>query len=74
MDQPEQDVLGTDVVVIEKPRLFLGKDDHPAGPVCESFEHLGHASSGLRPTLTSGLLSDYVDYTEGDVIFPLSNY
>jgi hypothetical protein len=32
-------VLGADVVVVEQAGLFLGQDDHPAGPVGESFEH-----------------------------------
>ena len=38
--QAEQDVLGADVVVLERPRLFLGEDDDLAGPLCESLEHL----------------------------------
>jgi hypothetical protein len=40
VDEAEQDVLGTDVVVVEQARLFLGQHDHPTGPVGESFEHL----------------------------------
>ena len=39
VDQSEQDVLGSDVVVVEHPRFFLGEDDDPARAVCESFEH-----------------------------------
>ena len=38
VDEPEQDVLGADVVVVEEPRLFLGQDDDPASPVGEAFE------------------------------------
>ena len=38
VDQPEQDVLGADVVVVEQPRFLLGEDDDAAGPVGESFE------------------------------------
>jgi hypothetical protein len=30
VDQPEQDVLGADVVVVEHPRLFLREDHRPA--------------------------------------------
>ena len=30
VDQPEQDVLGADVVVVEHPRLFLREDDDPS--------------------------------------------
>ncbi len=37
--QSEQDVLGADVVVLERPRLFLGENDDLAGPFCESLEH-----------------------------------
>src|SRR3954449_9543520 len=40
VDQAQEDVLGADVVVVEHPGLFLGQDDHPAGSVCEPFEHL----------------------------------
>ena len=39
VDQPEQDVLGPDVVVVEAAGLLLGEDDDPAGPVGEPFEH-----------------------------------
>ncbi len=39
VDQPEQDVLGADVVVVEAPCLFLGEHDDAAGAVCEPFEH-----------------------------------
>ena len=37
--QPEQDVLGADVVVLERPRLLLRENDHLAGPFCKSLEH-----------------------------------
>ena len=37
--EAEQDVLGADVVVLERPRLFLRQDDHLAGSLCESLEH-----------------------------------
>jgi hypothetical protein len=43
-EKSEQDVLGADVVVLEGPGLLLGKDDDLAGPLCESFEHLGSCS------------------------------
>ena len=53
MDQPEQDVLGADVIVVEEPRFFLCEDDHPAGPIGEPFEQLGpsfvSASPGSAP-------------------------
>ena len=38
--QPEQDVLRADVVVLERPRLFLRENDHLTGPLCKSLEHL----------------------------------
>ena len=37
--QAEQDVLGADVVVLERPRLLLRENDHLPGPFCESLEH-----------------------------------
>ena len=36
--QAEQDVLGADVVVLERARLLLGEDDDLAGSLCESLE------------------------------------
>src|SRR5690606_28101647 len=38
VDQPEQDVLGADVVVVEHPRFFLREDDHAASTVREPLE------------------------------------
>ena len=46
--QPEQDVLGADVVVLQRPRLVLCEDDDLAGPFSESLEHLD-LSSLRRP-------------------------
>src|SRR5215213_139280 len=37
-EQPEQDVLGADVVVLERARLFLRQDDDLTGSLCESLE------------------------------------
>ncbi len=39
-DQTEQEMLGSDVVLIKQPRLFLGVHDNPAGLLGEAFEHL----------------------------------
>ena len=39
-DEPEQDVLGPDVVVVQQARLFLGEDHDPASSVGEALEHL----------------------------------
>src|SRR5918994_1919559 len=39
--QAEQDVLGPDVVVLQRPRFLLGEDDHLTGSLCESLEHGG---------------------------------
>ena len=36
--QPQQDVLGADVVVVQQAGFFLRKHDHPPGPVGEPFE------------------------------------
>ena len=53
--QSEEDVLGADVVVLERPRLLLRENDHLPGPFCESLEHgvipscWDGASSASRP-------------------------
>jgi hypothetical protein len=39
VDQAKQDVLRTDVVVVEHPGLFLGQDDNPTRPVGKPLEH-----------------------------------
>ena len=51
VDEAEEDVLGTDVVVVEQARFFLRKNDHSAGPVGETFKHAETASrqSDLTP-------------------------
>ena len=52
--QPEKDVLGTDVVVLERPRLLLRENDHLPGPFCESLEH------GVIPSCEDGASKSYV--------------
>ena len=39
VNQPEQDVLCADVVVVEQLRLFLGENYYATGFVCEFFKH-----------------------------------
>ncbi len=52
--QPEQDVLRADVVVLERPRLVLGENDHLSCPLGESLEQRLRPSFPLirfrRPT------------------------
>jgi hypothetical protein len=38
--QPEQDVLGADVVVLQRARLVLCQDNDLPGPLGEALEHL----------------------------------
>ncbi len=38
-DEPEQDVLGPDVLVVEALGLLVGQGHHFAGTVCEALEH-----------------------------------
>src|SRR5262249_59280197 len=45
-EQAEQDVLGADVVVLERASLFLGQDDYLSGSLCESLEQIGLFTSG----------------------------
>ncbi len=54
VDQTEQDVLGTDVVVVEQARFFLRQDDHSAGSVGEAFEHLTASLGGVVSRLVRG--------------------
>src|SRR5579875_2360694 len=48
VDQPEQDVLGADVVVVEHPGLFLCQDHNPPRPVGNPLEHLLAPSQSSR--------------------------
>src|SRR5207302_11471666 len=40
VDEAQQDVLGTDEVVVEQARFLLSEDEHSSGSVCEAFEQL----------------------------------
>ena len=50
--QAEQDVLRTDVVVLQRPSFVLGEDDDLSSPLSESLEHsvtsLPHAIGGVN--------------------------
>jgi hypothetical protein len=39
VEQPEQDVFGTNEVVVEQPGLFVGQHQNLTGSVGETFEH-----------------------------------
>ncbi len=47
-EQPEQDVLGADVVVLERPGLVLCKNDDLASPFSEAFEQIPRLLSSVR--------------------------
>ena len=49
-EKPEQDVLGADVVVLERPGLVLCEDDYLARSLCESFEQEVNRSLNGRTT------------------------
>jgi hypothetical protein len=55
VDEPQQDVLGADVVVVQHPRFLLREHHHPSGPICEPFEHR-QSSLTCRPFPTAGHL------------------
>jgi hypothetical protein len=58
-------VLGADVVVLERPCLFLGEDDDLAGPLGEPLKHahmIPLAAAGSAPS-TTGLLPRRVRWT-----------
>ena len=48
VDQTKQNVLGSDVVVVEQLRLFLGEHDYPASLVGEFLEQAGTSKSVLK--------------------------
>ncbi len=47
MNEAEQDVFRTDVVVVEQLGLVLSQDNDPAGPVSKPFEHSSSLLQGL---------------------------
>ena len=53
VDEAEEEVLGADVVVVERPRFVLSQDDDAAGAVGKAFEHrwflLGTCGRSVRP-------------------------
>ena len=44
-EQPQEDVLGPDEVVVEVLGFLLGQNERPAGPVGKAFEHTLSRSS-----------------------------
>ena len=60
VDEAEEEVLGADVIVVERARLVLGQDDDAAGAVGEAFEHrwfllLGTCESVGAPASAIGI-------------------
>jgi hypothetical protein len=45
-DQPEQDVLGADVLVVEALGFLIGQRHDFAGPIRETFKHVHLLSAG----------------------------
>ena len=43
VDQAEQNVLGTDVVVVQHSGFFLSKHNYPSRPVGKPLEHRSHS-------------------------------
>jgi hypothetical protein len=61
--QAKQDVLGPDVVVLERPRLVLGENDDLPGPLGESLEQL------LRPSFPQILRSSTPVPSSGSKVY-----
>src|SRR5207248_1152401 len=60
-DQPEEDVLGADVVVVEHPRFFLRENHDAPGAIRESLEHLTRPPGrGPLPLLAARGSQDHV--------------
>ena len=57
VDQPQQDVLGADVVVVEHPGFFLSQDDYPPRAVGESLEHVAPHRAVGQEVRAAGSLS-----------------
>ena len=62
-EQAEQDVLGADVVVLQRACLVLGENDDLPGPLCEALEHvastlLSHRFRSRRVSTGSGVEAD----------------
>jgi hypothetical protein len=53
VDQPQQNVLGAQVVVVEHARLFLRQDHNPPRPIGKPLKHLNHRSSAAVMHRTS---------------------
>jgi hypothetical protein len=49
VNEAEQDVLGTDVVVAEHPGLFLSQDNNPPRPIGKPREHWPASDPGSGP-------------------------
>jgi 3-methylfumaryl-CoA hydratase len=60
-DEAEQDVLGTDVIVMERPGFFFCQDDGPSRPVGKPLKHPARRPS--RPPLDLG--SRYIAFLSG---------
>ena len=57
-EETEQQVLGSDVVVVEVPRLLLREDDDPSRPVGEELEHRPQPSAGPVFALPCGEIDE----------------
>ncbi|MDU7515490.1 MAG: hypothetical protein E7K48_00420 [Varibaculum cambriense] len=38
-NQPQQDMFGADIVMLQAARLILRQHHYPARPICKAFEH-----------------------------------
>ena len=54
VDQPEEDVLGADVVVVEETSFFLSKDHDSSCPVREPLKHVFSPQKNLWRSIHSG--------------------
>ena len=59
--QPKQNVLGTDVIVVEEPSLFLREDYNSPCPISKPFKHVVSIpktdlapSAGASPSIARG--------------------
>jgi hypothetical protein len=65
VDQPQQQVLGADVVVIEEPSLLLGEDHDAPRPVGEALKHRLVTSSPRSRFWTATTPASIADPAQG---------
>ena len=62
VDEPEQDVLGADVAVVQQPSFLLREHHDPPGPIGEAFKHDGECIGGRPAAVLLGAWLGHAAY------------